>query len=320
MLTRENFIGIWAGVPVAWNDDETFDEKTYRQDVERCCMAKVPGIYTGGTTGEFYAQEFEEFCRITDATIAECKNAGTFVMIGCTSTYTQGVIRKALYAVEKGADAIQVALPFWISVPDDCVISFFYDISKAIGKIPISVYCAGDRMKKSLSVNLLNEINRNVSTVFHIKGINVPEKEKEDACKQLSKNFNVFVGEHLLSRLGRYGAVGSCSSLVYLNPAILLYMQKLLFEKNWSELDKWCDKIGSIIYKGLELVIQKGCEDSAIDRMIGRTAGFLKTSLRCRRPYPFCTQKDLENFRNWLENNFPEFLNLFWNEYEYKKD
>ncbi len=310
MLTRENFRGIWAGVPVAWNDDESFDEKTYRKDIESCCAAGIPGIYTGGTTGEFYAQEFEEFCRITDATIAECKNAGVFVMIGCTSTYTGGVLRKASYAVERGADAIQIALPFWMSVPDDCVIQFFYDVSKAVGKTPVSIYCAGDRMKKNLSVALLKEINRKVPSVFHIKGINVPDEEKENACLELSKNFNIFVGEHLLSGLGRCGAAGSCSSLVYLNPFILLHMQQLLFEQNWSELDLWCEKLRLIIFEGLKTVIEKGCEDSAIDRLIGRSAGFLKTSLRCRKPYPFCTEKDLEEFRCWLGKNFPEFLNL----------
>lgn len=312
MLTKENFKGIWAGVPVAWNNDETFDEKTYRQDIERCCISKIPGIYTGGTTGEFYAQEFEEFCRITNVTIAECKNAKVPVMIGCSSTYTGGVIRKALYAVEKGADAIQITLPFWLSVPDDCIVSFFYDVSKEAGKIPISIYCAGNRMKKNLSVNLLNEINKNVPSVFHIKGINVPENEMENACLELSKNFNVFVGEHLLSRLGRCGASGSCSSLIYLNPPILLHMQNLLFGKNWSELDLWCEKIRAIVYEGLKPVLERGCEDSAVDRLVGKAAGFLKTSLRCRRPYPYCTQKDLEKFRNWLKNNLPEFLNLDW--------
>ncbi|MCM8825525.1 MAG: hypothetical protein NC937_05240, partial [Candidatus Omnitrophica bacterium] len=134
----------------------------------------------------------------------------------------------------------------------------------------------------------------------------------EIAVQELSINFNIFVGEHLLSRLGRYGAIGSCSSLVYLNPAILLYMQKLLFEKNWTELDLWCEKISKIIFEGLRPVLEKGCEDSAVDRLIGRAAGFLKTSLRCRKPYPFCTQQDLEDFRNWLKNNYPEFLDLNW--------
>jgi len=89
-------------------------------------------------------------------------------------------------------------------------------------------------------------------------------------------------------------------------------MQKLLFEKNWSELDLWCEKVRRIIFEGLSPLFKKKCEDSAIDRLIGISAYFLKTSLRCKRPYPYCSKDDLDDFRKWLENNFPEFLNLEW--------
>ena len=34
--------GPWAGLPVAWTDDDRFDEATYRHDVARCCEAGVP--------------------------------------------------------------------------------------------------------------------------------------------------------------------------------------------------------------------------------------------------------------------------------------
>ena len=69
MLKKEQLIGPWCGLPVAWKADLSFDEKTYRGDVARSCAAGVPGVYTGGTTGEFYAQEFEEFQKIARLTI-----------------------------------------------------------------------------------------------------------------------------------------------------------------------------------------------------------------------------------------------------------
>ena len=140
MLTREQFVGPWAGLPIAWTDDDRFDEGTYRGDIARCCEAGVPGVYTGGTTGEFYALEFEEFCAVADATIAECHNAGTPAMIGCTATWTAGVIRRARYALDGGADAIQVALPFWLEVPDDQVVPFFAQVSAAVPGMPVTIY------------------------------------------------------------------------------------------------------------------------------------------------------------------------------------
>jgi 4-hydroxy-tetrahydrodipicolinate synthase len=310
MMDKEKLKGIWAGVPVAWKDDDTFDEKTYRNDVARCCEVGIPGIYTGGTTGEFYAQEIEEFMAITDATIAECRNAHVPVMIGCTSTCTRLVIRKAKYAAEKGADAIQVALPFWLEVPDRCVAGFFKEVADAIPGIPISIYNAGARMKKTLTPELLLEIHEKVPSVMHIKGVGDTPEMRRNVCSAINPYYRIFVGEHLLAELGKLGAIGSCSSFVYQNPRILLHMQALLYKKKWDELDVLCNKIGFICKEGLKPIIEAGCEDSAIDRLLGRSAGFLKTSLRCRGPYPYCSEQDLQQFRKWLQSNAPEFLEL----------
>ena len=68
MLTRANFTGPWAGLPVPWTKNDRFDEAVFRTDVQRCCDAGVPGVYTAGTTGEFYAMEFEEWKAVAKAT------------------------------------------------------------------------------------------------------------------------------------------------------------------------------------------------------------------------------------------------------------
>ena len=46
----------------------------------------------------------------------------------------------ALFAAEAGADAIQLALPFWQEVPDSHVVGFFQDVSRASGGLPLSIY------------------------------------------------------------------------------------------------------------------------------------------------------------------------------------
>jgi dihydrodipicolinate synthase/N-acetylneuraminate lyase len=140
VLTRETFTGPWAGLPVAWTGDDRFDETTYRADVARCCQAGAPGVYTAGTTGEFYAMEFDEWKAITRATVEEGHAHGKPVMIGCTSTYNLGAARRAAYAAQCGADAIQVALPFRMVVGDDQVVPFFKEVADASGRLPMSIY------------------------------------------------------------------------------------------------------------------------------------------------------------------------------------
>ena len=118
-LTRDNLTGPWAGLPVAWTDDDRFDEPAYREDLAACCRAGLPGVYTGGSTGEFYALSGEEFQAVSRATVEVCHEYGTPAIIGCTDTCTSGARRKAAFAAAIGADGSQVALPFWLPVPAD---------------------------------------------------------------------------------------------------------------------------------------------------------------------------------------------------------
>jgi hypothetical protein len=97
---------------------------------------------------------------------------------------------------------------------------------------------------------------------------------------------------------------------VYQNPRILLHMADLLKRKQWKELKSWTDKVHKLIYVGLQPCFKANCADSAIDHMLGISAGFLKMSLRSRGPYPSCTPKLLNQFQQWLQKNMPEFLEL----------
>ncbi|MHB9110823.1 MAG: dihydrodipicolinate synthase family protein [Armatimonadota bacterium] len=308
MLTRETFRGPWAGLPVAWDDDDTFDEKTYRADVARCCAAGVPGVYTGGTTGEFYAQEFEEFCAITDATIAECKQAGVPVMIGCTSTFTRGAIRRARYAQERGADAVQIALPFWMALTDDEIVQFYEEVAAAIPGMPISVY-ETTRAKRAIPLEVHRKLHDAIPAILMVKSNVDTLGRTEEGCPAISKLYNVFVGEDEIHRLGPYGAIGCCSSLVYMNPRFTLKMFDLLYAKEWDALKLMTDQVHRFFYEGLALLETPGL-DSACDHLLGRCLGFLKMRLRCRGPYTSCTEADEARIRAWLEANTPELADM----------
>jgi dihydrodipicolinate synthase/N-acetylneuraminate lyase len=309
VLKIEQLKGPWAGLPVAWNEDYSFDEKTYRGDVARCCEAGVPGVYTCGTTGEFYALEFEEFQAVTDAAIGECKNAGTPVMIGCSSTHTRGAARRAKYAMEKGADAIQLTLPFWMEVPDNSVVDFFADVSAAVPEMPITIY-ETLRTKKAISLELHKRIKEKVPAVIGVKANDGTVGATPEGCAELSKFHRVFVQEDLLAVMGPHGAIGSASALVYQNPKLILRVFDLLYAKQWEELGVWTSKLQKLTSEGLKPCFGAGCMDSALDRVLGLSAGFLKTSLFCRKPYPSATPDMLIGFRNWVKENLPEFLEL----------
>lgn len=309
MLTRETMTGPWAGLPVAWTDDDRFDEATYRADVARCCAVGIPGVYTGGTTGEFYAMEFDEFQAVARATVEECKRHGTPVMIGCSSTYTLGAVRRARCAAELGAHAIQLAVPFWMQIRDDDLVPFFQEAAAAAPGLAISVY-ETTRAKKKLTLDQHRALKDALPQYTMVKANAETLGATPDGCAALSDLVNVFVGENRWADLGSHGARGCCSSLVYWNPRVTLDLWREVERSNWPRVREVADRLDLLFQFLDEHFEPKGFTDTAYDRLGGRAAGFLKTSLRSRGPYPSATTQDLETLRAYYRKHLPEMLEL----------
>ncbi len=309
MLTRETMTGPWAGLPVAWTDDDRFDEATFRSDVAGCCKAGVPGVYTAGTTGEFYAMEFDEFQAVSQAVVEECRAHRTPVMIGCSSTYTLGAARRAAFAAEIGADAIQLALPFWMEIGESEVMEFFKQVAVAADGLALSIY-ETTRAKRTLTLEQHRAIKDALPQYVMVKANANTLGCLPDGCAALSDFVNVFVGEHLWAELGRRGARGCCSSMVYWNPRLVLALWKEVEEQDWSAVDRRCQKIKNL-HEFLHVQFgAKGFTDTAFDRLGGLATRFLKTSLRSRGPYPSATQEDVQTLRGWYNQHYAEMMEL----------
>ena len=309
MLSSENFKGPWAGLPVAWTGEDAFDEQVYRRDVANCCQAGIPGVYTGGTTGEFYAMEFDEFKTVARATIEECRANGAPSMIGCSSTYVLGAVRRAAFASELGADAIQIAMPYWTEMHDAHIVPFCQEISSATGNLPLSIY-ETTRAKKTLTLEQHRTIKETIPNYLMVKANAGTIGLTPEGCRNLTQwGINVFVDESEWARLGPSGACGCCSALVFYNPRIALSMWQDLQNKNWESLREWCQRV-SALHDFISRFTSEGFLNSALDRLGGVASGFLGTSLRSREPYRSVTSKHLLALRQWYEENFPEMLEL----------
>jgi dihydrodipicolinate synthase/N-acetylneuraminate lyase len=308
-LDRETFIGPWAGLPVAWSSEDTFDEETYRRDVTACCEAGIPGVYSGGTSGEFYAMEFDEFQRVTRALVDTCHAQDRPAMVGCTSTYTRGACLRAEWALQIGADAVQVALPFWMEVAEEEVVPFFREVARASGGLPLSIY-ETTRAKKVLTLAQHQAIKEAVPTYVMVKANAGTIGTTPEGCRVLAEFVNVFVSEHSWATLGPCGAVGCCSAAVYWNPRVVLALWERLRAGDWEALNEAAPKWTALSTFLAANFGVRGFTDTAYDRMGGRAAGFLKTSLRSREPYVSATQEDVQRLSRWYEENFPEMMQL----------
>ncbi len=305
-LDYDRLHGIWAGIPVAWDKAMELDEQAAAADVEACCRAGVHGVYTGGTTGEFYAQDEDTFRRLVRLTVRAARPTSTPVQAGCTSLSTRLVCRRIELAADAGVDGIQIALPFWLPLSDDEAVGFFRDVAAAAGDLPLVLYKT-ERAKRRISVELFRRLKDTAPALIGCK-VTGDDLDELKGFVHALPNVSFFVGEHLLPDGIRIGARGNYSSLVYMRPAFMLQYYQYCLEGRWHEVAPMQAALKQLYTEGIRPLRDKGMIDSAIDRAFGTVLGFLRCGLRCQPPYVHATQGDVDALLAWMREHTPVLL------------
>ena len=208
-----------------------------------------------------------------------------------------------------GADAIQLAVPFWMEVDDRDVVKFYRDVVSVCPDLTMTIYDIL-RSKKHLTADMHRAIAEATGTYMAVKCGSGTVGITPEGCAQLSEFVNVWVGEGNWSELGPAGAIGAASALVYMNPRVILDMFRLLRQKKWDELAKVHHLVHRLHTEGRAPFTARGFTDTEYDHLLGRVAGFLKLHPRSRGPYVSATEEDIEELHTWMERNVPELLRL----------
>ncbi len=304
-LTSETLKGMWAGLPVPWTKEDEIDEEALRENVRRTCRAGAHGVYTHGTTGEFYAQTPEEWRLVARATVEESKLLNTPSQVGCTALSTGEVIRRVVFAQGIGADGVQIAFPFWMPLTNDQAVRFLKDVTSAVPSMPIVIYNT-ERSKKPLTVDLLKRLLGERVPLIGCKG--VPSSGELREFHAMAPSVQFFVGENELAFLWDYGARGCYSSFIYACPRFMLRYFRLC-QQGSEEAQRIARGLQQLIDEYVGPRWERGLYDTAFDRTFATMTGFLTGSLLLSRPpYDPPSPEDVEACRDWCARHLPEFL------------
>jgi dihydrodipicolinate synthase/N-acetylneuraminate lyase len=234
-LTADNLRGIWAGVTLSWDAHDRFDEASYRTNTEAMCRAGVHGIYTTGSTGEFYALDYDEFCRMVDIQVEICGRFRMPLQIGCIADCTRKTLRLLEYAASKPqVGGAQVAIPYWMELNDRELLQFFKDLHRACPDLPLIHYNI-PRTKRFLTgpdyLRVLEVAPTLIGVKFTFAGSHFGQLQ--DALL-LTPQLSYFVAENLMVSAMQLGARGCCSSLICTNPTFMLTMYEHAVEGRWA--------------------------------------------------------------------------------------
>jgi dihydrodipicolinate synthase/N-acetylneuraminate lyase len=305
-LTRQTLRGVWAALIVPWNDRDQVDLRRLAQEVRGYAGTGVHGVYTGGTTGEFYAQDDATFEKITRTVVEQAHALGLPVQIGATGLSTRTTIERITVAKQAGADGVQLALPFWLELKDDEVERYVAEVAEAAGRTPFILYLTS-RSKRKIAPALLGKLAKRHPTLVGTKDTGATAAEVQ-AMLAKAPDLAIFGGENFLERLPAGGHGGYCSITGFNAPKVV-ELYTLCAAGRLAEAKPLAKALHRYLHEGLvkPLVQEAGLWDSAIDR-IQRVAGGGVVGLRCQSPYRSGTEKHVRQLIGWVKKHTPELL------------
>ncbi len=305
-LTRSNLNGVWPALITPWTDDDCIDEAKLVAEIAAMAEEGVHGTYTGGTTGEFYAQDDSTFEQLTELACDAAHRYGLPIQIGCTGLSTRIVRNRVRTALLHRADAIQLALPFWLALADAEVIQFFEDVADAAGDTPL-VFYQTTRAKRRIDPPLLGELCQKMPTLIGMKDPGCDHQALRLIVAS-APDLAVFGTDvDLLERM-RLGACGTYSSVAGLNAGVMLAIHGHCAAGRFDLAEPLQDAVRRLMHEAIYPIAQEdGLLDSALDR-IQREVGGGQMGLRCQSPYRSPTQAHVERVRQWCERESPALL------------
>jgi len=305
-LTRKTLQGVWCALIVPWTERDEVDLRRLAQEVRGYAGTGISGVYTGGTTGEFYAQDDATFARITEVVVREAHALGLPVQLGATALSTRTTIQRIRVARRAGADAVQLALPFWLELKDDEVERYVAEVIAAAGKTPVVLYLTG-RSKRKISPELLGRLASKHPTFIGTKDTGASPEEVKSMLT-FAPDLAIFGGEDFFQRIPAGGRGGYCS-ITGFNARKVVELYTLCAAGRLEEARPLADALHRYLHEALvnPLVKEAGLWDSAIDR-IQRVAGGGVVGLRCQSPYRSGTERHVKQVIAWVKKNTPELL------------
>ena len=152
------FEGIWTPIVTPMKEDFSVDEAALAEVVEYLIAGGVNGIISAGTTGEYYAQSFEERAHLAKLP-KEMIGGRVPLVVGTGALRTEDSIDFAKMAKDVGAEAILVATPPY-SVPTGREIALHaLAIDRAVD-MPVMLYNYPGRMGVNMDEDTLDRLGR----------------------------------------------------------------------------------------------------------------------------------------------------------------
>lgn len=198
-------------------DGATVHEAGVHQLVERLVTDGVHGVFVGGTTGEVWALDDEQWSRLVRFT-KEALRGRSPLYAGVSHPSTAGAVTRARLAEKLGADCLVSLAPYYVPAGQADIVRHFEALANASG-LPIVIYQYPGIVKSSITVATYKELAK-VPGVVGVKDSQADVTEFYQmvlALREGGQDFRLLLGTDILGNvavmLGAQGLVPSLGNI-----------------------------------------------------------------------------------------------------------
>ena len=200
--------------------DENVDKKGIKRVVNYLIEGGVHGLFSLGSTGEWYGLDFNQKREILE-TVMEVTNKRLPVYAGTGAITTKETLLLTKLATEIGVDALSVITPVFIS-PNERELFNHYQQVASITNLPILLYNNPGRTGINLSVDLVVKLGK-IDNIVGIKDSSGDMTQGAEYIRRTDDDFSVLAGrDTLIYGLLAYGAKGAIAATANIVPQIVV--------------------------------------------------------------------------------------------------
>ncbi|MGK9168369.1 dihydrodipicolinate synthase family protein [Inquilinus limosus] len=305
--TKAVLRGNWATLLLPIADDDSIDFGRLAEEIDLLIAARVDGIYSNGTAGEFHNQTEREYAAIQTLLAERCRARGVPFVIGACQPDPSLARERVRLARDLGPAAIQVVLPDWWPVTEPEAVDFLALMAEAAGPVPLILYNP-PHAKRVLAPEELGRLVRAVPAVAGIKLADGDDAWYAVAKQHLSGTALFVPGHHLATGMEHGVAAGAFSNVACLSPA---------------GAQAWTDRMAVAIEAALDLERRicrfmdqhivpfrslHGYSNAALDKLLAAIGGWGPVGTRLRRPYRWIDEAEAMRLRPIARTMLPELF------------
>ena len=296
--------GTYATLLLPILEDDSIDFGLLRAQLEYFVGAKVDGVYSNGTAGEFYTESETEFMQVNQLLAEACERAAIPFQVGASFPAAQLSLQRIKRAAEFRPSAIQIILPDWWPPTLEEALSFLERAAEAAGEFPLILYNP-PHAKRVLTPQEFAVIYERIPAVVGIK-TGAGGNDWYSAMQPLmQQRFSVFVPGHTLATGFSRGAGGAYSNVACLQPRGAVRWNRLM-ERNLEEALAQERHIQSFMTEAILPFREKqGRSNMALDKILAWTGNWLEMPTRLRWPYIGITPAEASGLRERARQELP---------------